>query len=122
MIKKPNKKTVTQLPSALTVANPTKSNSTAAQPRVSQIQEVTFAVYEPRAEQVFLCGAFNGWSPNATPLTRKENRDWKTTLALAPGSYEYKFVVDGNWKLDPRTWETVSNDFGTLNSVVEVKA
>ena len=111
---KSNKKTAAPLPAPLTVANPAKSSS--------PLREVTFAVYEPRAEQVFLCGAFNGWSPDATPLERKQNRDWKTTLSLAPGRYEYKFVIDGKWRPDPRAWETVSNGFGTLNSIVEVKA
>jgi 1,4-alpha-glucan branching enzyme len=114
MIKKSDKKTAAPSPSALTVASPAKSTSPS--------REVTFGVYEPRAEQVFLCGAFNNWSPDTTPLARKQNRDWKTTLSLAPGRYEYKFVIDGQWRLDPRASETVSNAFGTLNSIVEVKA
>jgi 1,4-alpha-glucan branching enzyme len=122
MIKKTNKKTVRQVTSVLKAAEPAKDNPTTVRSKASPRCEVTFALYEPRAEQVFLCGAFNGWVPNATPLTRKPNRDWKTTLALAPGRYEYKFVVDGAWKPDPRASETVSNGFGTLNSVVEVKA
>jgi len=89
-------------------------------PKATSHREVTFAVYEPRAEQVFVCGAFNDWQ--AAPLTRQENRDWKTTLALAPGRYEYKFVVDGKWKIDPRAAHSTPNGLGSLNSVVEVTA
>jgi 1,4-alpha-glucan branching enzyme len=118
MIKKSNsKKLATKAPGAATLDSlrGATQNTPAARP-------VTFGVYEPRAQEVFLCGSFNGWSPNATPLTRKENRDWQVTVPLAPGRHEYKFVVDGQWKRDPRASETVSNGLGTLNSVLEVKA
>ena len=124
MTKKSKKQVVTNAPAAPSVSKSKSPPSKAkpAAPKASSIREITFAVYEPRAEQVFVCGPFNGWSPSATPLTRKENRDWKATIALPPGRHEYKFVVDGKWKPDPRGVETVPNAFGTLNSVVEVKA
>lgn len=92
----------------------------AATTKTSANREVTFAVYEPRAEQVYVSGAFNGWQ--ATPLTRRGNNDWKATVTLVPGRYEYKFVVDGQWKVDPRSEQFSPNAFGTLNSVIEVKA
>jgi len=42
------------------------------------------------------------------------------TCMLAPGSYEYKFVVNGEWTVDPANPSFVVNSLGTLNSVVEV--
>ena len=44
-----------------------------------------------------------------------------TTLTLPPGIYEYKFVINGIWTLDPdpdRDW--TQNGLGTLNSVLRV--
>jgi hypothetical protein len=44
---------------------------------------------------------------------------WKET-ALAPGTYEYCLVVDGQWMPDPLAKETVPNPFGGRNSILNV--
>lgn len=82
---------------------------------------VTFVLREPDAKQVMVCGEFNGWSPTATPMKGRGDGHWETTIVLAPGRYQYKFVVDGNWIPDPLARENVSNQQGTLNSVIEVR-
>ena len=53
---------------------------------------------------------------------------WKAELELAPGRYEYKFVVDGRWCCDPgrddhdlSVADCVQNSFGTLNRVIDVE-
>ena len=46
---------------------------------------------------------------------------YSVTVTLAPGIYEYKFVINGVWTLDPdpdRDW--TQNGLGTLNSVLRV--
>jgi 1,4-alpha-glucan branching enzyme len=135
-------KSAKPLASALTVASPVepkletsrarsrKAPSTkasgllaaASSPRAAQTVEVTFALHEPHAKRVALCGGFNAWSPEATPMNRAFNGHWATSLALPPGRYEYKFVVDGQWLPDPNAHEQAFNGFGTLNSVIEVRA
>ena len=45
---------------------------------------------------------------------------WLKELILAPGVYEYRLVVDGEWMPDPRASETVPNPFGEMNSVLKV--
>lgn len=52
-------------------------------------------------------------TPRKHPLTG-------CTIHLAPGTYEYKFVVDGEWVLDESNPNFAANDFGTLNSVINV--
>jgi hypothetical protein len=95
----------------------------AAKPTAPQSVKVNFVLLEPSAKQVALCGDFNAWSPHATPMKRHENGHWKTTVDLAPGRYQYKFVVDdGHWIPDPQAHENVWNQHGTLNSVIEVRA
>ena len=54
-------------------------------------------------------------------MKRQADGHWETTIALAPGRYEYKFVVDGNWKHDPLARVNVWNQSGSLNSVIEVR-
>jgi hypothetical protein len=84
--------------------------------------KVTFVLLEPYAKQVSLCGDFNRWASDATPMKRQGDGRWETTVALAPGRHEYKFRVDGQWIPDPIAREHVWNRHGTLNSVVEVRA
>ncbi len=83
---------------------------------------VRFELMEPTAKRVALCGEFNQWSTDATPLTQGPDGRWTTTIALVPGRYEYKFFVDGNWMPDPAARENAWNYHGTLNSVIEVRA
>lgn len=71
----------------------------------------------PNAKAIFLAGDFNGWSPN-TFLMKREGDEWVFAAHLSPGKHLYKFVVDGEWILDPgnKLWE--QNDPGTGNSVI----
>ncbi len=84
--------------------------------------KVTFLLPFCDASRVSLSGEFNGWSPQATPMQRYADGHWETTLELAPGRYEYKFVRDGEWMPDLLARENVLNGYGTLNSVIEVRA
>jgi hypothetical protein len=93
-----------------------------AQAPKSKPVTVSFALLEPNAKRVALCGDFNGWSPSATPMKRDKDGHWAKTVSLAPGRYQYKFVVDGQWMPDPQAHESVWNYHGTLNSVLEVPA
>jgi 1,4-alpha-glucan branching enzyme len=83
--------------------------------------KVNFALVKPEAQRVALCGEFNEWSPDASPMKRREAGNWETTLTLKPGRYQYKFVADGQWLHDPKARENVPNQHGSLNSVVEVR-
>jgi hypothetical protein len=97
-----------------------------ANPPLSQYKETVITCDSGFAEAVFLAGSFNDWSPTATPMKAKGGH-WSVSLPLAPGHYEYKFVVDGQWCCEPGcTSETVNcarcvmNEFGTMNRVLEV--
>jgi 1,4-alpha-glucan branching enzyme len=78
-------------------------------------------VYEPNSEakKVFLAGDFNGWAPAATRMT-KRNGAFRRRMQLDPGEHHYKFVVDGEWQIDPAAMAQVPNDMGSMNSVVTV--
>ena len=82
---------------------------------------VTFTCAEPGAGRVCLAGEFNGWSDSANPMTNKDGV-WTLKLDLAPGSYQYKFVVDGNWKQDAANPEAAPDGFGGNNSIMKVGA
>lgn len=85
-------------------------------------REVTFTLPDFGASEVYLSGEFNGWAGRSLPLSRQADGRWETALSLAPGRYQYKFIIDGTWIPDPLAKENVMNEHGTLNSVVEVLA
>ncbi len=114
-------------PVAATAAPATKPSvqpapSKAPAPAVPDVVKVPFALQAPSARQVWVCGDFNQWSPEASPLKRKDSGLWETTLSLKPGRYQYKFVADDQWTHDPNARENVPNMHGSLNSVIEVRA
>lgn len=83
--------------------------------------KVTFVLPICDAKRVSLSGEFNGWSPDTTPMKRHQDGHWETTVDLAPGRHQYKFVRDGEWIPDLLAHENVWNQHGTLNSVIEVR-
>jgi hypothetical protein len=101
---------------------PVTATAPAAKPTVPKTLSVSFAIHKPDAKRVALCGEFNGWSPTATPMKRHDDGHWETTVSLAPGRYQYKFLADGDWLMDPAAQKNVPNEHGSLNSVVEVRA
>jgi peroxiredoxin/mono/diheme cytochrome c family protein len=84
--------------------------------------EVTFR-YRPTiaAQRVYLSGDFNRWQSTAHAMQGPDREGrYSTTLALAPGKYEYKFVLDGTkWRSDPGNIEQVKP---SRNSVLRLGA
>ncbi len=76
----------------------------------------------PTAAEVCVAGTFNDWRPEATPMVALGEGRWKKELALPPGVYEYRIVVDGEWMADPLAAETNANPFGGAHSVLRVAA
>ena len=83
---------------------------------------VTFTVHAERGKDVYVAGEFNKWDPTAKKMAYKARSGvYAATINLAPGTYQYKFVIDGTWCADPENAEAVANDQGTFNSIVTVK-
>ena len=83
---------------------------------------VTFTVHAEKGKAVYVAGEFNKWNPTAKKMAYKAKEGLYTaTVKLAPGDYQYKFVIDGTWCADPENVNAVPNDQGTFNSIVTVK-
>ncbi len=83
---------------------------------------VTFTVHAEKGKAVYLAGSFNEWSTTAKKMAYKaKDGIYAATVQLAPGDYQYKFVIDGTWCADPENVNAVKNDQGTFNSVITVK-
>ncbi|MBI5062855.1 MAG: glycoside hydrolase [Desulfatitalea sp.] len=87
----------------------------------SKVKRIDFSLNAPDAQAVLLVGTFNDWSLTRHPMKKDAQGLWKKTVMLAPGTYEYKFVVDGNWIEDPLNERRILNSFGSANSIVHVR-
>ena len=78
------------------------------------------AVAGGRSVRVVLTGSFNNWNQSQL-LFAREGDEWVCRVDLDPGVYQYKFIVDGDWLLDPSNPDTAEDEAGNVNNVIEVK-
>ena len=95
--------------------------SQGAQATLSQEKPVEFSLSAPQAKSVSVAGTFNRWNPGAFSLKKDFQGNWRGSIPLKSGRYQYRFFVDGKWADDPKAKETVPNEFGTKNAILEVK-
>jgi len=101
------------------VAMPTSPRIPLIQPDAEpKNRDTIFSIKAPEAKEVYVVGDFNHWKMNeASRLAKLDDGNWQGKLALTPGKYRYKFVVDGEWLLDSQNIEKELNPFGTYDSV-----
>jgi len=86
-----------------------------------EVKRVRFRLPAQRGKHICIAGTFNNWEPAATPMTwNARDAAYTASVALLPGRYEYKYVIDGYWCIDPYCPEWVVNQYGTLNSVLTI--
>ncbi|MBM4384529.1 MAG: AAA family ATPase [Deltaproteobacteria bacterium] len=63
------------------------------------LREVTVSFRDAAATDVRIAGDFNGWVPDKNVRSRVEvageERVWTKVLAVPPGTYRYRYLVDG---------------------------
>jgi hypothetical protein len=80
-------------------------------------QKVTFFLEGfSDAQQVVLAGSFNDWSDSKMPMKRTP-QGWQLSLDLPGGKHHYKFIIDGEWMIDPKNPIKEWDWDGNLNSV-----
>ena len=86
------------------------------------LTSVTFTVHAEAGQDVRLAGTFTDWEAKAKKMTFKKSAGvYSASVKLAPGEYQYKFIIGGKWATDDQNTEFVPNDKGTFNSKLVVK-
>jgi 1,4-alpha-glucan branching enzyme len=72
------------------------------------------------ADEVALCGEFNGWRTGDIKLTRRSSGEWHTIVTLEPGrAYRFRYLLDGQrWE---NAWDADRydpNPYGGNDSVL----
>lgn len=91
-----------------------------AQSSAPALVTVRFEFTHLTAITVCVAGTFNDWHPTTKTMHSSRVGIWWKETDLAPGTYEYCLIVDGQWMPDPLARETVPNPFGGQNSVLIV--
>ncbi|KAJ2043878.1 hypothetical protein H4S04_006530, partial [Coemansia sp. S16] len=89
----------------------------------SRLVETTIVWADGAAESVAIRGTFSRdneqWWTQSIPL-RREGSSYKVVLALEPGRYEFKYVVNGrDWQVNS-TYQIVDDGHGNANNVIVV--
>lgn len=88
---------------------------------VKQIGEETFfRSHIPGANEVHIAGDFNDWMPHQTTMSHAGDGDYECQIKLPTGRYRYRLVIDGRWSHDIHNPSVETNEYGELNSVLEV--
>ena len=70
------------------------------------------------AKKVQVAGDFTNWRP--VEMQKQKTGTYAATVPVPAGNHEYKFIVDGQWIVDPDNNAWALNPYGTLNSVAQI--
>jgi 1,4-alpha-glucan branching enzyme len=93
---------------------PLSAKSTAV--RAPGQKGVLFSLSVAGAKVVSVVGSFSEWEPVALS-DEDRNGIWTTEIPLAPGRYEYAFIIDGRWLGQDPSADEYIRSFGEYSSV-----
>ena len=90
--------------------------------KTKPVCKVTFSIEAKEANAVAVVGDFNNWNATEGELSKLKNGTFKASFDLPKdNSFEYKYLVDGNYINEPEADSYRWNDFANAeNSVLEV--
>lgn len=77
-----------------------------------------------KSKKIYLAGNFNEWKPDNPQyvMTDDGSGTYTITVKLPPGTYQYKYVIDGTtWIKDPYSPGDAPDGFGGRNGKFDVK-
>ncbi|MCX6285669.1 MAG: glycogen-binding domain-containing protein [Bacteroidetes bacterium] len=78
-----------------------------------------FLPFYKGSKKVLVAGSFNNWNPYELRLLGVDG-GWALNLYLREGTHAYKFVVDGEWFLDPTNDAQRPDGMGHENSFLSI--
>jgi len=77
-----------------------------------------------KGKKIYLAGNFNDWKPDNSQYVMADDGGgtFTITVKLPPGTYQYKYVIDGTtWIKDPYSPGEAADGFGGRNGKFDVK-
>ena len=90
--------------------------------KTKPVCKVTFSIEAKQAQTAAVVGDFNNWNSTEGELAKLKNGTFKVVLEIPKdASYEFKYIVDGNYVNEPEADSYRWNEFANAeNSVLEV--
>lgn len=82
-------------------------------------EPVVLSIRAPEARAISIYGSFDGWGVGH-PLARDTGGLWKATVDLPKGATEYKFLIDGEWRINPII-SSIADGFEGRNNILIVR-
>jgi len=87
----------------------------------NKLKVYTFSLSAPEAKEIYVVGDFNNWKADGSSrFEQLPDGRWEKRIALKPGTYKYKFIIDGEWHRDRNNSKTISNTFGSADSILAI--
>uniref|UniRef100_A0A7S4C4J6 Association with the SNF1 complex (ASC) domain-containing protein n=1 Tax=Chrysotila carterae TaxID=13221 RepID=A0A7S4C4J6_CHRCT len=102
-------------------AYPQQASSSGVRPEQQQRESAvvpTVLQWSQGGHAVYVTGSFNAWGERI-PM-RRSGQDCVVCLNLLPGTYQYKFIVDNEWRF-AADQPTVRDEMGNINNCVTVE-
>lgn len=72
------------------------------------------------ADRIYLVGDFNQWNEQATPMHQGRDGVWRAMVDLPAGQqFQFRYLIDGQWKTDYHADGFAQSIYGADNSVVQ---
>lgn len=84
----------------------------------TQSQTLRIEFHDEHAQAVSIAGTFNDCRPGVAPMIPLGQGRWVKELALPPGRFEFRLIVDGRWICDPAATEKVPNPHSGHNAAI----
>ncbi len=88
--------------------------------RVLKNAAIEFRIYRPHARLISLVGDFNNWNPENDLLEKGRDGVWRLRKRLYPGTYRYKYIIDGTWSVDLYNRDSASDATGDVCSIIRI--
>nr|AER10554.1 AMP-activated protein kinase beta subunit [Echinococcus multilocularis] len=75
--------------------------------------------WEGGGKEVYISGTFNGWKSKIPMVKIFSKQNFYTIIDLPEGEHQYKFIVDGQWKLG-KNQPTTTSPTGVQNNIITV--
>ncbi|MFH0984009.1 MAG: AAA family ATPase [Candidatus Omnitrophota bacterium] len=79
---------------------------------------ILFQFSSKTASSVEIAGDFNHWIPEAL-VRRDQDGLWQKVVSVELKNFRYKFIVDGEWQVDPHQPVQKENAYGGVDSYME---
>jgi hypothetical protein len=97
-----------------------KKSDSSRTPANPALRRVRFLAKIEGAKEVVLTGDFTKWAKDQIKLNHIGSGEWEAIFNLAPGEYQYRLLVDGEWRDHAQAAKRVPNAFGSENCVLTV--